>query len=138
MYNVVLSSTVDSETVATLFGGLLGSIIGFVWIIGIAISVFSLICMWKCFVKMGEPGWTALIPFYNTWHLCQHTWGNGLIMLTWLIPVMGQFMTMFTYWKLFKGFGKTTIFCICGLLFTPIMLAICAFDDSTFTDQIEE
>ena len=35
------------------------------WLISVAIAVFSIVCMWKLFVKAGEEGWKCLIPFYN-------------------------------------------------------------------------
>jgi hypothetical protein len=34
-----------------------------------AIVVLMLISGWKIFVKMGEPGWKCLVPYYNMWVL---------------------------------------------------------------------
>ena len=81
---------------------------------------------------MGEPGWAAVIPLYNTWVLCKHAWGHGAMMFTWLIPVAGGVLIMATFFKLFEKFGKSTLFNVLGMFFTPIALAICAFDDSEF------
>lgn len=33
--------------------------------------VLLLVSWWKIFVKMGEPGWKAIIPFYNFWVLVE-------------------------------------------------------------------
>ena len=120
-----------------LLGGLIGGLFIFAWFIGVAISVFSAVCLWKCFVKMGEEGWKSLIPFYNTWILCKHAWGNGWMMLTWFIPAAGAAMSCLTYWNLFEGFGKPTLFNIVGVIFPIVGLAICAFDNSTFTDRVK-
>ncbi len=33
------------------------------------ILILMLVCWWKIFVKMGEPGWKGIIPIYNIWVL---------------------------------------------------------------------
>jgi hypothetical protein len=39
--------------------------------IGVAIAAFMLAGLWKMFVKAGQPGWAALVPFYNVYVLVQ-------------------------------------------------------------------
>lgn len=39
--------------------------------IGVAIVAFMLAGLWKMFVKAGQPGWIALVPFYNGYMLIQ-------------------------------------------------------------------
>lgn len=46
-------------------------------ILSLAISVLTLVAMWKLFVKAGRAGWKCLIPFYNTYCLYDIAWGNG-------------------------------------------------------------
>ena len=36
-------------------------------ILSLAISVLTLVAIWKLFVKAGRAGWKCLIPFYNTY-----------------------------------------------------------------------
>lgn len=36
-------------------------------IASIAITVFTIVCMWKVFTKAGEGGWKILIPIYNVY-----------------------------------------------------------------------
>lgn len=119
-----LDATMDA------FAGIFGAALGAIWVITMLISIFSLVCLWRCFVKMGEPGWCSIIPIYNSIALCAHSWGNGWMFLTWFIPIIGGIMTMITWYKFFERFGKSTIFSILGMFFTPITLAICAFDSS--------
>ena len=125
----------ESIEIGEVIGGLalgLGTL-AIVSLISLAVAISSIVCMWKCFTKMGAEGWASLIPFYNTWTLCKHTWGKGAMMFTWIIPLAGPFFMLATYWKMFKGFGKGRLFCVFGLLFSPIAMAICAFDSSTYT-----
>ena len=38
-----------------------------VLIIELAIAVLMIAALWKVFSKAGQPGWAALIPFYNAY-----------------------------------------------------------------------
>ena len=29
------------------------------------VGVFSIVCLWKVFVKAGKPGWASIVPIYN-------------------------------------------------------------------------
>ena len=54
--------------------GLLSLVAGigiFIWILGMALSIFFVVAMWKVFVKAGKPGWAALIPIYNIHIMCE-------------------------------------------------------------------
>ncbi len=47
----------------------------------------------KLFVKAGEQGWKAYIPFYNTW-VMQRLSGRPVHWVFWqFIPVIGWFIT---------------------------------------------
>ncbi len=39
------------------------------WVVMGALVILLLVCWWKIFVKMGEPGWKGIIPIYNIWAL---------------------------------------------------------------------
>lgn len=39
----------------------------------LALYLITVICGWKIFTKMGEPGWKVLIPFYNLYILLKRT-----------------------------------------------------------------
>ena len=52
--------------------GLLGSAASIIVII--ALYVLQIIAYWKIFNKFGEPGWKAIIPFYNFWIQLKYTW----------------------------------------------------------------
>ena len=122
----------DMSELGVAFGGL--AVMG---LVAFAFLIFAIICMWKIYTKMGEPGWVSLIPFYNNWVLCKHTWGGkGWMMFTWLIPVVGTFLMLATMFKMYKGFGKSGAFAIIvGMLLSPIALIICAFGNADYADQ---
>lgn len=101
-------------------------------LVALAACIFTLIGTWICYQKMDEPGWASIVPFYCNWVLCKHTWGHGAMMFAWFIPYVGTILMYITYFKWFKGFGKSTLFSLFGLLFLPIAVAICAFGDAEF------
>ena len=49
-----------------MFGATSGGAAGGVlWVIYVIFIVLVIAGLWKTFVKAGEPGWGAIIPFYN-------------------------------------------------------------------------
>ena len=110
-----------------------------VMLISAAISIFTIVVLWKIFQKAGKEGWRAIIPLYNTYTLCEITWGNGWYMfavLLLMIPIIGWIaffvFAILTMNKLAKAFGKSSGFTV-GLIFlNMIFMAILAFDSSTY------
>lgn len=45
----------------------------------LAFLIFSCIANWKLLEKAGEPGWSALIPFYNSFQIAKVATGNTKI-----------------------------------------------------------
>ena len=101
-------------------------------ILSLAVSVLAIVAMWKIFEKAGEPGWAAIIPFYNLYVLFKITWGNGWKFLLLLIPFAGIVFAIITIVKLAKAFGKSGGFAV-GLIFLSIIFyCILAFDQSQY------
>ena len=104
----------------------------FIWDLIVSISLIFV------FGKMGLSGWAAIIPLYGDWCLYDRIWGKGLLVLAiqivaaLIFPILAMAIAAATYFMMFKGFGKSTLFCILGAIFAPIGIVICAFDSSTF------
>ena len=95
-------------------------------------GVIGIIAMWKIFEKAGEPGWAAVIPFYNAYILFKITWGNGWKFLLLLIPIANIVISIITMVKLAKAFGKSGGFAV-GLIFLgPIFMLILGFGDAQY------
>jgi len=100
--------------------------------LSLALAVLGIIAMWKIFVKAGEPGWAAIIPFYNLYVLFKITWGNGWKFLLLLIPIANIVFAIITMVKLAKAFGKSGGFAV-GLIFLSIIFyCILAFGKSQY------
>ena len=101
-------------------------------IVYLAVAVLGIVAMWKIFEKAGEPGWAAIIPFYNLYVLFKITWGNGWKFLFLLIPIANIVFAIITMVKLAKAFGKSGGFAV-GLIFLSIIFyCILAFDKSEY------
>ena len=101
-------------------------------IASIAVAVLTIIALWKIFVKAGEPGWAAIIPFYNAYVLFKITWGNGWKFLLTLIPIAGIVFSIITTVKLAKAFGKGGGFAV-GMIFVPVIFyCILGFGDAQY------
>ena len=92
----------------------------FATFLGLACSVIMSIALWKIFVKAGEPGWAAIVPFYNAYTLFKITWGSGWKFLLMLIPLVNVIIIIMTYVKLAKAFGKRGGFAV-GLIFLGLI-----------------
>jgi hypothetical protein len=100
--------------------------------LGLALGVLAIVALWKIFQKAGEPGWAAIVPFYNLYVLFKITWGNGWKFLFLLIPIANIVFAIITMVKLAKAFGKSGGFAV-GLIFLSVIFyCILAFDQSQY------
>lgn len=105
---------------------------GVYYLVALVICVIALVAMWKIFVKADEPGWAAIVPFYNNYVLFKIAMGNGWLFLLCLIPVVGSIVALVAYYKLAIAFGKGVGFGIGMIFLTPIFLLLLAFGDAEY------
>ena len=118
-----------TQAATSIAGAAIGFLI-FIWLIVLAISVFSIICTWKVFKKANKPGWAAIIPVYNFVVLLEITelpmWYIALL----FVPGANIYALIKTYIELAKKFGKSEGFGVGLALLNPIFMAILAFNKS--------
>ena len=101
-------------------------------LLGLAVAVLAIIGMWKVFEKAGEPGWAAIIPFYNAYVLFKITWGEGWMFLLMLIPIANFVIYIITMVKLARAFNRSGGFAV-GLIFLAVIFyCILGFDTSSY------
>lgn len=64
-------------------------------IVGLGVTVFQYVCLWKIFVKAGQEGWKALIPVYNAVVLFKLIGLSPYLLLLYLIPFVFIFIMVF-------------------------------------------
>ena len=110
--------------------GLLGSILGLVFVFGMA--AFIVAANWKVFTKAGQPGWACLVPIYNFVILLKVVQRPMWWLLLLFIPLAGFVVALVMLFDLAKVFGKGAAFGF-GLLFLPfIFYPILAFGESEY------
>ena len=118
----------DPDVMSVIFGAY-ATIVGFAALI---FGILAIVGMWKVFTKAGEPGWTALIPFVNSYKMFKIAWGNGRLFLLCLIPIVNIVVGIMLCIKMARAFGKGTGFAV-GLIFLPsIFFIILGFSDAVY------
>ena len=76
------------------------------WIIFIVATIGWHIGLFGMFKKAGIEGWKALIPFYNTWCMVEKIELRKFWFFLQLIPIAGQFITIWITIKFVEHFGR--------------------------------
>ncbi len=92
-------------------------------VVTLALMVLYIIGLWKIYKKAGEPGWGAIIPFYNQYILAKITLGNGWLFLLLFIPIVNIIMLLVMMYRLATVFGRSGLFGV-GLIFLPFIFTL--------------
>lgn len=116
--------------------GFLGPVIAFgttmfaIWLI---IIVLMIVAVWKLYVKAGQPGWAAIIPFYNIIVLLRIIGKPWWLIFLMFVPIVNIVYSLVVVYNTAKVFGKGVGYTF-GLIFLPfIFYPILAFGDATYT-----
>lgn len=119
MHHLLADTTVNS-----------GGISPVVLIIELAIVVVVIAGVWQCFVKAGQPGWAAIIPFYNLYIMLKIAGRPGWWLILFLIPLVNVVFGIITYVDFAKAYGKGGGFAVGLILLGFIFFPILGFGDS--------
>lgn len=112
--------------------GIVGGVSAAYYVVYIIVAIFMIVCLWKIFAKANEPGWAAIVPFYNYYVEFKIAWGNGWKFLLLLIPVANIVFAIMLEVKMAKAFGKGGGFAA-GLIFLPVIFyPILAFGNAQY------
>lgn len=98
------------------------------WVIGVAISIITIIAMWKVFKKAGKPGWAAIIPVYNIIVMLEIAELPMWYIALYFVPGANIYAMIKTYIEVAHKFGKSTGFGVGIAFLSPIFLSILAFN----------
>lgn len=96
-------------------------------VIAFIISLLFIIASWNIFKKAGKPGWIIFIPIYNQIVMLQIVGRPVWWFILQFIPVVNIIISLILTLDLAKAFGKSAVFAILGLWFTPIGILILGF-----------
>ena len=127
----------ESQAGAGILGAIIAAMMGFMLVM-LAVAVFLIVCMWRVFSKAGQPGWAAIIPFYNIYVLCKVAGKPGWWLILFLIPVVNFVIAILVCLGLAKNFGKGPGFGIGLLLLSFIFLPILAFGSAEYCGEAQQ
>lgn len=90
-------------------------------LVSIVISVLLIVALWKIFEKAGEPGWAAIIPFYNTYVAFRVAGMNPWLFLLLFIPLVNFVIAIVWAIKLGAAFGKGGVWSFFLLILLPFI-----------------
>jgi signal peptidase I len=94
---------------------------GLGWIIFIAAAAGFHIGLFGMFKKAGIEGWKAFVPFYNTWLMVDKMELKKHWFFFQLIPIAGQFVTIWLCIKFVEHFGRFSVFHHAATVFFPFI-----------------
>lgn len=107
-----------------------------VTIIYLAIIVLMIASLWRVFSKAGQPGWAAIIPFYNLYVWLKVAGRPGWWFILLLIPLVNVIIGLLVALDLAKAFGKGGVFGFFGLfLFGFIGYPILGFGNAQYVGR---
>lgn len=100
------------------------------------VIIGALAGLWKMFEKAGNPGWAALIPFYNLYLMLKMAGKPGWWLVGIIIPLVNiVLMVILPFWiadKFGKGIGYGF-----GMLFLPfIFYPVLGFGNARYRGEL--
>ncbi len=115
-----------------MYGNLFRTIPAAVWVVYCLIFLIVIIAWWKVFEKARQPGWKALIPFYNFYILLKIVGKPGWWLILIFIPFLNLVFLIWTYNMLSKSFGKDEAFTVGLILLGFVFFPVLAFGSAKY------
>jgi hypothetical protein len=117
----------------------LGAALGAIFmIIMLALTVLFCVGFWKVFTKAGQPGWAALIPFYNAYILTKIAGRPGWWVLMLMIPFVNLAFGILLAIDIAKAFGQGAAFGVVLLfLLSGVGYLVLGFGDYRYVGATE-
>ncbi len=107
--------------------------------IALVIAIIMVAAMWRVFAKAGQPGWAAIVPFYNAYVLLKIVGRPAWWLVLLLIPGVNLVFGIIVAIDLARAFGRGAAFGVLGLfLVSPVGYAILGFGNARYRAEGEE
>jgi hypothetical protein len=101
----------------------------------LAVVILVIAGMWAMFTKCGKHGWAAIVPFYNTWTLCECADRPGWWLVWFFIPIVSIVMWFVVAIDLAKAFGKGTGYGVALAILPFIFIPVLGFGSAQRSGQ---
>ncbi len=99
----------------------------------LAVVAFLIVSYWKVYTKAGEPGWGALVPFYNLYLYCKIAGRPGWWWVLLMVPLVNIVVGIIVAIDFARAFGKSTGFGVGLWILSPVFVPILAFGPAKYT-----
>ncbi len=103
-----------------------------VLLVQVAIVVLAIAGMWATFAKAGQPGWGAIVPFYNMYLMCKVAGRPGWWIVLMFIPLVNIIVFAIVMIDMAKSFGKGSGFGIGLWLLSFIFFPVLGFGSAEY------
>lgn len=100
--------------------------------------VFIIWTMWMVFRKAGQPGWAAIVPFYNFYVLLKAVGRPGWWLALMFVPLVLVVIFIVVMVDLAKAFGKSGGFAVVLTLLPFVGWPILAFGDARYVGPVAD
>lgn len=94
-------------------------------IIYLALIILMVASIWKTFEKAGQPGWAAIVPFYNIYILTVIAEKPAWWIVMFFLPILNIVFSILLFIEIAKKFGKDSGFgiglALLGIVFWPML-----------------
>jgi len=94
-------------------------------LVQLAFSIAIIAGFWKVFTKAGQPGWAAIVPFYNVYVMLQIANKPAWWLILMFIPVANLIVAVLVSIAIAEKFGKSTGYgiglALLGFIFYPML-----------------
>ena len=119
----------SNEVAAGIFTSAFAGGMCFIWLLVVVLIIAG---WWKLFDKAGQPGWAAIIPFFNAIVLLQIARRPVWWFVLFFIPFLNLIPVFVIPFDMAKHFGKSTGYGI-GLLLVPVIFyPMLGFGDAVY------
>ncbi len=101
-------------------------------VVSIIFIILMIASIWKIFSKSGQPGWGALIPFYNIYLMLKVAGKPGWWLLLMFIPFVNFVIMIIMYHGVSKNFGHGGGFTVGMVLLPIIFFPVLAFSSAAY------
>lgn len=95
-----------------------GGTVGF--LLSVALLAVVIAGVWKAFEKAGEPGWAAVIPFYNLWVMVRISDNAWWWFVLFFVPIIQLLAVIKVSFDIASEFGQGILFGV-GLWLLPFV-----------------
>jgi hypothetical protein len=98
--------------------------------------VVFVVAMWKIFTKANQPGWAAIVPFYNVYVLLKVVGRPGWWLVLTFVPGVVTIIFIVLMIDLARAFGKRGVFAVLLILLPFVGWPILAFGDARYVGRV--